>query len=418
MSSSRRATAFSVRDYRIFWTGAFLSNTGMWLQALTIPFLIFELTSSAFWVGMVAVAQFVPQVVLSPLGGSLADRYDRRTILLITQSLSALVALTLFISWMTLPRTPAILLTVIAFGGLLNGIIMPSWQAMVNDLVPRELLVSAVTLNSLQFNASRAVGPGIAGVMIAVLGPEWALLLNAISYIFVIAALSVIHPRSYRHEPKDSGGVAKQTLLAIRYIRERPGIVLAIGITVLIGLLGNPVFAFTVVFAGSIYFVGPIALGVLNVGFGIGAVLAAPFVSGWFREIRLDTLVKSGLVAFGFALLAFALIPVYWVGLASLIVIGAAFLAVVSGVITSVQLSVADDFRGRVMALRMMVFTLSFPIGGSIQGWLADLFGPQVVVASAGLILLLITVYLMTTKGRYRLSLLRRTTSVVTPPSQ
>lgn len=407
MHDRRRASAFSVRDYRIFWSGAFISNIGMWIQGLTVPYLVFQMTSSALWVGLIAVAQFVPQVLMSPLGGSLADRYSRRKILIVAQSLSAAVAFTLWLSWLLLPRVPITLLIVIAVGGLLNGIILPSWQAVVNDLVPRSLLVSAVTLNSLQFNAARAFGPGIAGLVIALFGPDWALLLNGVSYAFVIVALVMIRPRPYTPGSQAADGVFHQTLSAIRYIRERPAMVLAIVITVLIGLLGNPVFAFTVVFAGSIYFVGPIALGAMNVAFGIGAIIAAPFVSGWFRVIRIDTMVRWGLIGFGGAMIVFATIPNYWVGLASLIVIGGAFLAVVSGVITSVQLSVADDFRGRVMALRMMLFTLSFPVGGLIQGWLADRFGPQLVVAAAGAVMLLVTGYLLVTKGRYRLSLLR-----------
>jgi MFS family permease len=407
VSAPRRISAFSIPDYRIFWSGAFLSNIGMWLQGLTVPYLIFQMTSSVLWLGIVAVAQFIPQVLMSPLGGSLADRYDRRKILIVAQSASAFVSLCLWLSWILLPRQPVTLLVFIAIGGLLNGIILPSWQAVVNDIVPRSLLVSAVTLNSLQFNAARAVGPGIAGVLIAVLGPEWALLLNAVSYSFVIIALVMVHPRPYRHGPYEKRGVLRQTFSAIQYIRDRPAMVLAIAITVLIGLLGNPVFAFTVVYADTIYSVGPIALGALNVAFGVGAVMAAPFVSGWFRAISLESMVRYGLLSFGSAMITFALIPVYWVGLVSLAVIGGAFLAVVSGVITSIQVAVSDDYRGRVMALRMMLFTLSFPIGGLIQGWLADRLGPPLVVAVAGVAMLGITLFLAMTKGPYRLSQLR-----------
>lgn len=404
MRAPRRASALSIRDYRIFWSGAFLSNVGTWIQGLTVPFIVFSITSSALWVGMVAVAQFVPQVLTSPLGGALADRYDRRRILIVTQSLSAMIAALLWLTWRVLPDIPLALLIVVALGGFLNGIILPSWQAVVNDLVPRPLLVSAVTLNSLQFNAARAVGPGLAGALIAVLGPGWALLLNAVSYSFIIWALVVIHPRSALTRLDDGNGVLSQTMSAVRYIMERPAMVLAIAITVAIGILGNPIFAFTVVFAGSIYVVGPVALGILNVAFGVGAVIASPFVSGWYRQVRVDTLVRFGLVGYGVALVTFALIPIYWVGLLSLTVIGASFLSIVSGVITSMQLSVADEFRGRVMALRMMLFVLSFPIGGLVQGWLADRVGPQAVVAGAGALLLAIAAFLLVTKGQYRLS--------------
>ena len=166
--------AFRHSNYRLFWFGALASNTGTWLSNLTVPYVLYSLTGSALWVALAAVAQFVPGVVLGPLGGSLADRYDRRKVIIYTQSGLAVVALLMWANWASGLQDPILLLWLIAWVGVLNGLNIPAWQSFVSDLVPREDLLSAVTLNSLQFNAARSLGPALAGVLLAGLGPSWA----------------------------------------------------------------------------------------------------------------------------------------------------------------------------------------------------------------------------------------------------
>lgn len=394
--------AFRHRDYTIFWLGAFASNTGSWLQNLTIPYVLYQLTGSALWVSMVAVAQGLPMVLSSPLGGSIADRFSRRAVLISTQTGLCLVAVVLWVTYWSGVATPVVLLTCLAAGAVLNGINMPSWQSYVSDLVPRDDLLSAITLNSLNFNAARAIGPGIAGLVIAGFGATWAFALNALSFFFVIVALLIIRTKTLRVPARKTSGVLRQFGQAVRYTVKVPGLLVVMIVSVIIGGLGNPVFSFTVVFAGSVYDVGPVALGILNAGFGVGAVLAAPLVSG--RGPRnLSTIVRYALIGYGVAVLAFGISNIYQVGVVALIVVGGCFLAVVSSINTALQLIVDDQIKGRVMAIRMMTFTISMPIGAVMQGWLADRIGVQAAVAIAGALMLALGILLASLRGRIRL---------------
>ena len=394
--------AFRHRNFTIFWCGALASNTGSWLSNLTVPYVLYQLTGSAFWVGMVSLAQFLPGLFLSPAGGTLADRRDRKRVLMFTQSGMAVSALLMWAIWTSGWRQPAILLVLVALGGVFAGINMPSWQSFVSDLVPRDDLQSAVTLNSLQFNAARSIGPAIAGVLLATLGPSWSFLLNALSFVFVLAALSLVRSPARRQTHAASGGVTRQFIEALGYIRRSPGIIVSLVVSVMVGILGNPIFQLTVVFSDSVFHVGPVGLGILNTSLGIGAVLAAPIVSGW-RRLSLGQTVKWGLVIYGVAIIAFGAAPGYVFGVVALIVVGGCFLAVISGVNTSIQVMVADHMRGRVMACRIMFYTASFPIGGLLQGYVSDWLGPRTAVCGAGALMLVSAVALVRWRGQTRL---------------
>ena len=388
------ARAFRHRDFTVFWLGALASNTGSWVQNLAVPYVLYQVTESAFWVGLSTFTQFLPVMLLGPLAGSVADRFDRRRVLLATQSLMAMGALALWAAWTGGVRSPIAILAIVAVSGVFAGINIPSWQSFVNDLVPRKDLLSAVTLNSLQFNAARALGPGIAGVLLASLGPSWAFFLNGVSFLFVLGALLLVRRRQAARETALSGGFLRQFRRAMAYTRRQPGILVGIVVAVLVGGLGNPVFQFTVVFAAEVYDVGPIGLSMLNVSLGLGAVAAAPLVSGWDTLLSRADLVRYGLLAYGIAIVAFAAAPVYLVGVLALIVVGGGFLVVISATNTSVQVIVADHMRGRVMALRIMAFTGAYPVGALLQGSLSDVIGPRPTVAGAGAVLVVAGVYL------------------------
>ena len=383
------ARAFRHRDFTVFWLGALASNTGSWVQNLAVPYVLYQVTESAFWVGLSTFTQFLPVMLLGPLAGSVADRFDRRKVLLVTQTLMAVGALTLWGAWSAGLRSPVAILVIVAVGGVFAGINIPSWQSFVNDLVPRRDLLSAVTLNSLQFNAARALGPGIAGVLLASLGPSWAFFLNGVSFLFVLGALLLVRTRQAARTTALAGGFLRQFRRAMAYTRRQPGILVGIVVAVLVGGLGNPVFQFTVVFAAEVFDVGPIGLSMLNVSLGLGAVVAAPLVSGWDVLLSRAALVRYGLVAYGVAIVAFAVAPVYLVGVLALVVVGGGFLVVISATNTSVQVIVADHMRGRVMALRIMAFTGAYPLGALLQGSLSDVIGPRPTVAGAGAVLVL-----------------------------
>jgi MFS family permease len=251
-----------------------------------------------------------------------------------------------------------------------------------------------VTLNSLQFNAARAFGPAIAGLILEAFGASWAFLLNGISFVFVLVALLLVKVRVPARTTPLSGTIRAQFARAVRYTRTQPGIVIGMVVAVLVGALGNPIQQFTVIFAEDIFEVNALRLGILNVALGLGAVLAAPLVSGWDQIISRGTLVRIALPVYGAAVAAFALSPGYWFGLVALTVVGAGFLTVISTTNTAVQVIVADRVRGRVLAFRIMAFTGAYPIGALVQGYIADVIGPRPTVASAGLILAAIGVYM------------------------
>ena len=214
--------AFRYRNFRLFWIGALLSSTGTWVQGVTVPFVVLKLTGSAAWVGFAGFAQFLPAVLVGPLAGSLADRFHRRSVLLVTQSLMAADALLLWIMWIAGVRNPWAIVGVVALGGVTAGLNIPSWQAFISELVPREVLLNAVTLNSTQFNAARAFGPALGGLVLGLLGAGPAFLINAISFLAVIVALLMIHvPRLER--ARDDRGVLRQFADGLRYARRVPG---------------------------------------------------------------------------------------------------------------------------------------------------------------------------------------------------
>jgi predicted MFS family arabinose efflux permease len=310
----------------------------------------------------------------------------------------------IWLAWVLDAREPGLLLALVAVVGAVNGVSMPSWQGFVHDLVPRESLLSAVTMNSLQFNAARAIGPAIGGLLLATLGPAWAFGLNAVSYVCIVFALLAIHAGRGVIVQRSSLGFVQQITSAMRYIGTQPGILMALVIAFVVGFFGNPIFSFTVVFAGAVFEVGPVQLGLMNAALGVGAFAAAPLVGGSRFAPRLSVVAGTGLLVYGVMLMVFALAPGYTIGLISLVVIGACFLAVVATINTAGQMIVADSFRGRVLALRMMVFTVAAPAGGLVQGWLADLIGPRTTVLLSGALMLLIAVSLLLLRGRVRLA--------------
>lgn len=396
--------AFRFRDFRIFWIGALISNTGTWVLNLTLPYVLFQLTGSALWVGAAVAAQFLPMFAFSPLGGSVADQFSRRSVLLVMQTAMGAGAGLIWLAWILNLREPGLLLALVAVVGAINGVSMPSWQGFVHDLVPREYLLSAVTMNSLQFNAARAIGPAVGGLLLATLGPAWAFGLNAVTYLCIVVALLAVRAGRGVVVQRSSVGFVEQISSAIRYIGTQPGIMMALVVAFVVGFFGNPIFSFTVVFAGAVFEVGPVQLGLMNAALGVGAFAAAPLVGGGRFAPRLSVVAGTGLIVYGAMLMIFALAPGYTIGLISLVVIGACFLAVVATINTAGQMIVADAFRGRVLALRMMVFTVAAPTGGLVQGWFADLIGPRITVLLAGALMFLIAVSLLFLRGRVRLA--------------
>lgn len=382
------------RNFALFWWGALVSNTGMWVQNVTVPFVVFELTGSAAWVGFAGFAQLFPAWLMGPAGGSIADRFPRRNVLLVSQAAMAVVAFLLWAVWTAGVRSPWAVVGLVAVSGLIGGLNIGAWQAFVSELVPREDLLNAVTLNSAQFNAARAFGPAVGGVVLAVLGPGWAFFINGVSFAAVIAALLLIRVPRLAEADGSRPRVLADLAATVRYVRRMPGILVCIAVVLALGLFGSPVFTLIVVFADEVWQVDAAAFGLLSASLGIGAVLGTPLVAGPGSGLQRSRLAGSALFVYGGALMAFALAPGFWAGAAALMVAGGGYLAIASTLNTTIQLQVDERMRGKVLALYVMGLTGTAPIGSLIQGWAADVIGPRPTVVVAGASFLVIAVLL------------------------
>ena len=385
--------ALGHRNFALFWVGALVSNVGTWMQNVTVPIVLLELTDDATWVGLATFATLMPGVLVGPWAGALADRFQRRTVLLVANAVQAALAFALWAAWGAGVRSPAVVLALVGASGLSFGLTIASWQSFVSELVPREELLNAVTLNSAQFNGARAVGPAAAGVVLARFGPSWAFLLNAASFLAVLVALALVRvPRLPRARSGD--GALAQFAEGLGYVRRHRGIVLAIALVGFVGLVGSPVFSLAPVFARRVYEVGRGLTGLLSAAYGAGAVLGALALGALGGGQRRSRLVRLALAGFAAALVGLGLAPAYWLGVGALALCGAGFVVAISTLNTTVQLQVDEEHRGRVMAVYFMAFTAGLPLGGLGQAWLAERVGAPATVVGAGAVLAALTAFL------------------------
>jgi len=383
----RARQALSYRNYRLFISGALISNSGVWVQMIALAFVIAHLTGSATWVGLAAMLQTLPAVFLGMVGGALADRFPRRIMLAFTNSAQALIALGFSAMWAAGVDRPLAYIALGVVNGCVNGIQLPAWQAFVSELVPRVALLNAVTLNSAQFNASRAVGPMIGGFVLAIGGPGWCFFTNSLTYVPAVLALVFIQVPRLAPADGERPNVFKDAAAAMRYAADNPGIRLSILIAGVIAFFGQPVIHLVVIFANDVFEVGETHYGILAAATGIGAMLNTPFVAGPGSRVPRSLLVGFGWPVYGIALLGFALSPYYWLAVVALAVLGASHIATAATLNTVIQLQVEEALRAKVLALYLITLLAGLPLGAQLQGALADLIGPRIAVGGAGMLL-------------------------------
>ena len=413
----RRYPALAYRNYRLFWTGGVLTNNGRWTQYVATYWIVYQITESAAWVGAAAFSSFIPMLLTNPVAGHVSDRFDRRKVLLCTNSACSVLAVLMAAAWGAGVRSIGIWMVLLLAGGFVYGIQLPTWQSFVAECVPREHLRNAITLNSTQFNAARTFGPALGGVLIGTVGPGWALFVAAACYGPVLAALSMIRAgdlfrpdRSAEPAPGATGergadhapSILDDYRDSVRYVLASPGIRVAIGTTALVSTMGQPVVQQIVVFAEEVFEVSPFWFGMLGSAQGLGALLAAPLVVGELGQVRRSRIQVVATCGYGVALMLFAAAPVFWMGFVGLGLIGCMHLGSASNLNSTVQLQVDDAIRGRVMALYLMGVLGVSPFANLAMGAAISLFGPRPVVAAAGLVVLVGGVFLHLT-GRFRL---------------
>lgn len=368
-------TSLSVRNYRIWFVGALISNVGTWMARVAQDWLVLtELTDhSASALGIVTGLQFLPFLLLAPWAGALVDRFPKRRLLLATQTLLGLVSL---ITGLLVVSGAAQLWQVYLLA-LLQGVVTavdnPARQVFVSEMVPAAKLANAVALNSASFNAGRLIGPGVAGLVIAAWGTGVALLVNAATFAAVLLSVAALDRRTLSPAPRAAGRGSIRDGFA--YVRGRPDIKLVMLLVFVLGTFGMNFQITTALMATQVFGKGPTEYGLLGSIMAIGS-FAAALLSARRANPRLRHLLIA-LAAFTVSSAAAALAPTYVVFALALIPVGLAMLTALTTANAMIQLRTSPEMRGRVMALYMAILMGGTPFGAPVIGWLGDVLGAR-----------------------------------------
>ena len=384
-----RLGALAIPDFRKLWAGSLVSNVGTWMQQIGSGWLVLQLTDSPFWLGMVSFTAAIPILAFSLPAGVLADRVDRRRLLLGTQILAG--ALTLLLTILTATGVVRIghILAITFLSGTVMAFHMPTWQTMLPDLVGKDRLMNAVGLNSAAFNGAAVVGPALAGVILGALGPAACFGFNAASYLAVIAALLAIRTPSVGRADGPQAGVLESLAAGLRFIRGRRLVLAFFALAAIVSLAARPYIQLLPVFARDVLGGDERLYGTLMAANGVGALGGALLTAAFARVPRKGLTLLGSVVAFALGLIAFALVPLVPVALALLLLVGGATTLFMSATNTVIQHLAPDDLRGRVLSVWSMIAAGVMPLGSLLLGGLASATGhvTYVIVGGAGVAL-------------------------------
>jgi MFS family permease len=387
----RALAAFFYRDFRVLWFGAFTSTVGTWMQKVAQSWLVFELTKSSFYLGLDDFLGQLPILLFTLIGGVIADRHDRRRLLIGSQFVQMATAFALA-ALVFHGRVHIGHILVLSFTtGVAQAFGGPAYQALIPSLVDKKVLPNAIALNSIQFNLARVVGPLLTGLTMAALGTAMCFAINGVSFLVVILALISL---SVKHiPPADPKPILHELRGGFVYARGEPAIIALTVLASMTTFLGLPLLTFLPVFAREI-FRGDIGLySELMAYSGIGAVSGALVIAwlGRFRHMGLALLLVQ--MGFGVLIAAFSLSRTIWLSNILLFLCGAALLMVFSMTASLVQLIVPDHLRGRVMSIYMVAFRGGMPLGSLASGFAASLLSVPAVLAINGSLVSLVAIY-------------------------
>lgn len=389
-----------VPNYRLFFSGMMVSNIGLWMFRVAQDWLVLtELTEhSSTALGAITGLQFLPILLFSAYFGSLVDRYDKRQLLMVTQLLAFLVAATQAVLVITgLVRLSHVM--ILAFcSGAVTAVDNPARQVFVSEIVSPQNLTNAVGLNSTQFNASRLIGPGIAGLLIGAFGVGPAFVFNALSYLATLGALVAMNIGQLHPAPRRPGRPSVRE--GVGYVRRRPDIVLVMFAMFMLATFGLNFQVTNLLMATEIFRTGPERYGLMGTVQGIGTMSAAMMAAARKRP-RMEVMVWA-LAGFTLGMLVMTFLDSYWVYLGFLLFVGLCSLTVLTSANAYVQLTVPAAIRGRVMALYLMVAMGGTPLGSPIIGWLGDAFGARstVLIGAVGTgVAVLVSILVLNARG-------------------
>jgi len=372
------------RNFQLFFSGQLISVIGTWMQNLAQPWLVYELTKSPLLLGLVAFAGQIPVLILAPIGGLVADRWNRHRVVIATQTASMILAFILAaLTLLHVVRVWEIVVLATLLGSV-NAFDIPARQSFIIEMVGREDLMNAIALNSSMFNGARVVGPAIAGLLVAWIGEGWCFFANGASYIAVIVGL-LLMKLGPPHQVTREAPPLKHLAEGFRFVRRtKPIFALMLQLGV-VSVVAVPYTVLMPIFADHILHGGARALGTLMGATGIGAVLGALTLAAKRGVRGLGRLVAYAAIGFGSSLVAFSFSRNFVLSVVLLVPAGFGFMLQMASTNTLIQSMVPDDLRGRTMSIYSMMFMGMMPVGSLLAGALASRIGAPWTVMLGGL---------------------------------
>ena len=372
------------RNYRLFFGGQSVSLIGTWITRVATSWLVYRLTGSALLLGLVGFCGQIPTLLLSPVAGVLVDRHDRHRILIITQVLSALQSLALALLALAGIITVGEILVLQVVQGVINAFDTPARQSFIVDMIEdRSDLPNAIALNSSMVNGSRIIGPSIGGVIIAAVGEGWCFMIDAISYIAVIASLVAMHVA--KKPPREKNAPVVEELRAgFLYVAQSVPMRSALLLLALVSTMGMPYTVLMPAIASGVLHGGPHTLGFLMTASGLGALAGALYLASRSSVLGLGRAMVLATIAFGVGLVGFSLSHQLWLSLLLLPIVGGGMMVETASTNTILQTIVEERMRGRVMSFYTMAFLGTAPLGSLLAGVAADRIGAPMTILLGG----------------------------------
>jgi MFS family permease len=371
------------RNFQLFFAGQLISLIGTWMQTVAQSWLVYRLTGSALLLGTVGFASQIPVFIMAPVGGIVADRFNRRRVVIATQTASMILAAILALLTIT-GRIQVWQIMVIAAGlGTVNAFDIPARQAFLIDMVGREDLMNAIALNSSMFNGARIIGPAIAGILVASIGEGWCFFANAVSYIAVIIGLLLMRIE-HAANLAQRGSPLENILEGFAFARNTGPIRVILLLLGLVSFVGMPYVVLMPVFADQILHGGARGLGILMCATGVGALLGAASLAARVGVRGLGKLIAICAGGFGASLICFSFSKIFWLSTVLLVPVGFSMMVQMASSNTLIQSMTPDHLRGRIMAVYSMMFMGLAPFGALSAGAIAHHLGAPWTVAIGG----------------------------------
>lgn len=380
------------RNYRLYFVGQVISLSGTWMQQIALAWLVLSVTHSPVAVGLLAFLRFAPFTVFSLPAGVLADRFDNRRTMMVTQAVSMVISAALALLVLSGQTHLWAVYLLALLGGTAAVFDAPNRHALTFQLVGRDELPNAVALNASLFNASRVVGPAIGGLVIAAAGVGVCFVLNAVSFLAVLAALALMRLRElFPLERRERPQLLKGMRHGLGYVRRSPAIRLVMLMTMVVSTVGFNFHVLVPVLASKTLHVGAEVFGALGAAFGLGA-LAGALLAATFARASWKALVL-GSAGFSSTLIALAPVSTVWPAAILLFLTGVFFTTWTANSQSIIQLTAPDHLRGRVLSIYLFAFGGFAPLGGLLAGWLSDVGGTELAFLVAGIACLAMTAY-------------------------